>query len=48
MSSWDFLVILLSLLVHCLLALFPFGFVPHALLVEPLLGGCMCLVRLLV
>ena len=48
MSSHGCLIILLGLRVHCLLVLFLFGFVPHALRVEPLLGGCLCLVRLLV
>ena len=47
MSFWDYFVILLVLLVHCLLVLFLFGIVLHALLVGPLLGGCLCLVRLL-
>ena len=38
----------LGLLVHCLLALFSFGFVLLVLLVGPPLGGCQFLVMLLV
>ena len=44
--SYGFLVILLGLLVHYLVVLLLFGFVLLVLLVEPLLGGCLCLVGL--